>query len=394
MNQSDTKLVHRFWFPNEQAAIQVVDALNDAAVACRDERKSRRAKTGSLDDVTRVTGEGIARIDVAVSDEVVQKRLPGLKCTGSVGETTRVYQSSAIPWGVPVLGESVAVRCAQNDRLLASASWATQFPFRTSLLTANSFLGASIAIEDVLGPLVGKGDFQLEDLAHLAASPIPEVRIAAVVNLNDQNLLARLTDDRVVNVRQAALDKLSDQTLLAKIAGGPAPSIVRLGAVRKLSDQKLLARLSTQDSDPDIRKAALRNLTDQTVLLAVVNTEKDWSVRNAALSNITDQDLLAHVATTDSDGVVRQSAVKAIHDPAILAKLATTSSEPRTRGAATEKLKDQAVLAKIVTDDADWSVRLAAINNLTDREVLAKVAENDRESRVRLAAQKRLDSTR
>jgi len=380
--------LHEFWFYDELTATRVATALNEAVSMCGDRRKASRTNMGSLDDVTRVASEAIARVASATQSARVQARFPGLTCVATQSEMSQKYQS-----GDTVHGERVTVKCDQQGRNLADGSWSTEFRFSISPLDAGSFLGAKVAGEQVLVKVLGLSGFQSDDLVDLASSPIPEVRIGAAANLSDQGLLYRLAkEDRVASVRKASLDKLIDQGLLAKLTADGSDPGVREGAARKLTDESVLTTVAAQSGDRDVRRAAVEQLKNPATLATIVTTEREWTVRMAAVNRITDQALLAKIATSDADGTVRYSALKKVTDQSLLAKFATDDQNPRIREEATAMLTNETALARIAVQDSDWLVRLAAINRVTDQAVLAKVAAEDMEERVRRVARRKLTS--
>ena len=380
--------LHEFWFYDEMSASRVATALNEAANVCGGRRKSLRTNMGPLGDVTRVASESIARLTMATQSPRVQARFPGLTCVATQSEMSQKYQS-----GGTVNGERVTIKCDQQGRTVSEGSWSTEFRFSISPLDAGSFLGAKVASEEVLVKVLSLSGFQPDDLAEMASSPIPEVRIGAAGNLSDQGLLYKLAkEDKVASVRKAALDKLIDQALLEKLTSDGTDPSVREGAARRLTNETVLGTLAAQSADRDVRRAAVEQLNDPATLASIVTREKEWTVRMAAVKNITDQALLTKIATGDADGTVRYSALKKLTDQSLLAKLATEHADPRLRDEATAMLTDQAVLARIAIQDPDWLVRLAAVNNLTDQAVLAKVAAEDIEARVRRVARQKITS--
>jgi hypothetical protein len=370
-------------------------------------------RAGDTSDVARIASESIARMNLAILEPRIRSRVLGLKCVTGTLQTRRDYSSFVGAPGFSVAGEKVTIRLDQDGSTLAEGSWSTLFPGTLYRSKAPSFLGAQVSGEDVLVKLLHLSAFSAEDLAELAHSSIPEVRIGAAANLADQALLAELatadrvpgvrkaavgnladqalvakvaTEDKYADVRKEAVGKLTNQAVLAKLATGDKDTDVRKAAAGRLTDQAPLAKLAAEDKDPGARKAAIKNLTDQSVLVRIATQDEDAGLRRSAVDNLTDQAVLAKVALEDKDWLVRLAAVKKLTDQAVLAKVATADKEYRARFAATERITDQALLGKLALEDEHWLVRLTAVGKLTDQPALGKIALEDKDSRVRKAA--------
>jgi RNA polymerase sigma factor (sigma-70 family) len=186
--------------------------------------------------------------------------------------------------------------------------------------------------------------------------------------------------------------KLTNQTDLARIAqANDLPKNFRVAAVLHLTDQALLAKLAVDDKGLGIRCDAVRRLTDQTVLAKLAFEDQDNSIRWTAVKNLADQALLIKLALEDRVMQVRQLAVenKNLTDQAVLAKIALEDKEMSPRYYAADKLTDQAVLAKIALEDKESGVRIVAVRKITDKVVLEKIAANDTDSTVRIIASQR-----
>lgn len=381
--------LHEFWFYDEAIANRIAKALTEVAKVCRGGRQSSQSQTGSLSDVTRVPSESMARIDLAAGYPPIKSRIPGLRCTSSKTEMSQKYNS-----GTTLAGEHVTITCDQGGRVLATASGSTHFPYSISSQLASSFVGAEVSGEEVFVKLLSLKEFQPEDLAELASSPIPEVRIGAAANLTDQTLLAKLAEGDILRVRQTAVRSLKDQTTLSKLAANHVDPEIRKLAVEGLSDESALAAVAIGNSNSDVRKTAVTKLSDQSTLLKVAVGDTAMDVRAAAARRITDQSALAKLATEGNIGVVREAALKDLTDQSLLEKIATGDSELSIRWAAIEKLNDQTVLFKIATGDKSALLRQVAVNHLADESILSRLAAEDSDEHVRAAAAERLKSIR
>lgn len=108
-------------------------------------------------------------------------------------------------------GEAIHVKLIANgDSLipLVEAEWTTVFPEKTRSLV---FTRAETSGTDLLTRLLQQSAFTQNDLAELANSKIPEVRLGAVANITDQALLAKVAnEDKDANVHEAAKKRLEE----------------------------------------------------------------------------------------------------------------------------------------------------------------------------------------
>lgn len=132
-------------------------------------------------------------------------------------------------------GESVFVVLSQAEKTLAEKHWSTGFTTLSDFPVR--FWPAGVHGEDLLAELLHSAVFTQDDLAQLSSSEIPEVRQAAVRNLTDQSLLAKIAlEDEVQSVRESAIGKLTDQALLARIAVEDKQYEVRYTAKQRLAE--------------------------------------------------------------------------------------------------------------------------------------------------------------
>ncbi len=237
----------------------------------------------------------------------------------------------------------------------------------------------------------------------------PDIRLAAVKNLKNQNLLISIAmKDRNEAVRKTAAAKITDsellfkmgmwikpelteqvnkQSLLTQIAQKAKDEQVRMAAVKKLTNQVILANIAMSDDDKAVRKAALarvaiksllsqigiwvdpdktEQITDQDMLKEIALEAKDADVRIAALKNIKDQDLITKIALKDKDDTVRMAAAQNITRQNLLAKIGVESKDIRLREFAVKNITSPALLGNIAREDEDIKVRILATSRLTD----------------------------
>jgi len=189
--------------------------------------------------------------------------------------------------------------------------------------------------------------------------------------------IARMDENN--EIREAAIRKLTDQAVLAEIAGADVGTIPDLGmaAMARLSDQNLLAAVAQTAKRSDVREAAVEKLSDQAILAHIVQTDQNRRVRRAAVARLIDEPRLAQVAQTDKDIEVRTVAVAKLTDPALLARFAQTGEDIHLRRTAVRKITDQFLLAKLVETEDDLTIRAAAIANLENQHPLVRQLAGD-----------------
>jgi hypothetical protein len=176
-----------------------------AISALEEDNPALERLAGDLGAFAIDAGESIARVRLALADPLVHSRLPALEFTPGVSEMSVTY-ASGVASRAPKQGESITFVVTQGRKTLAKNNWATVFPPQTK---TRDFVAAEVHGEELLAELLHNAAITGDDLAEFAASGIPEVRHAAVGNMTDRALLARIAaGDKVEKVRQAAQRRL------------------------------------------------------------------------------------------------------------------------------------------------------------------------------------------
>ncbi len=356
-----------------------VAVLTSLAVMC----PLKGQALGDLAAVTRNTGEAIERIKAAADEPRIKSRFSDLKCASEIEVVSKAYGYGPFAVQAVVKFEMATIKLSQSGVLLVEGSW-LDYPEKLVLEhLPPQPLPAHIHGEDLLTKLLRLSVFVPEDLTELARSRIPEVRAAAVANLNNRTLLAKMSvADPSYEVRAAAAGRLDDFDAPAKRT-----------ALEQMTDQASLASVAMEDEDPFRRKYALGNLTDQAMLAKVAIGGKDFSICKLSLQKITDQALLAKVAAEgghDHGWRASFNERDVSGQPGIDEIAFAEITDEKLVAAVVVKLTNQQLLARIATQHPDSRVRLAAVNRLIDPAKLAKIAKEDRDESVRKAAASRL----
>jgi hypothetical protein len=156
--------------------------------------------------------ESAARIILAIQEPRIRNRFPRivLVARGSrESEGYRPVQSLSNGYLLGKGGESVYFVLSQDRETLAKGEWSSRFPETTSDL---SYVAANVDGAVLLKELLHNPVFTQDDLAGLSSSQIPEVRVAVVLNLADQTLLARIASedpsDQVRLIARLSLDQI------------------------------------------------------------------------------------------------------------------------------------------------------------------------------------------
>ncbi len=222
------------------------------AIAAMDESNpALKRSAGDLNALTADAVESTARIKLAIHESHITNRFPKLLFRVKFGPYEQRYFSvngSGIERTMS--GEVVSFTLSQATVTLfspplANKQWGTHFPAEAKELT---FLAAQVHGEDLLAELLHNAEFTQDDLTELSLSDIPELRQAAVKNLTDQEVLAKVAiEDKIRDVRLAAVVNLTDQKSLAKVAIEAGDSDIRQSASGKVTDQALRAKIALND---------------------------------------------------------------------------------------------------------------------------------------------------
>lgn len=141
-------------------------------------------------------------------------------------------------------------------------------------------------------------------------------------------------------VRLAAVLGLTDQSILADTAKFDQDTNIRIAAVARVADQNLLVNIAKTDKDEKVRALAVEHVTNPTVLTDISKTDKVPAVRKAAMARVTDQTVLADIAKRDKYGIVGEVAVARVTDQVMLADIAENATSMRVIRKAKIKLLD------------------------------------------------------
>ncbi|MEW5734526.1 MAG: hypothetical protein AB1921_06710 [Thermodesulfobacteriota bacterium] len=198
----------------------------------------------------------------------------------------------------------------------------------------------------------------------------PEVRLAAIRDLDDQSILAEIAEsDPVFRVRLAAVGKLIGNDVLASVALKDSNTQVRLAAVARIKDQSKLCDIAANVAEERVRLAAVDAITDEGVLAHVANTNDNESIQVAAVRRITKDEALLEVAAKSTGHSSRLEAVRRMHSPALLARIAVKSASAQLRIAAAEKLGETVTNPDETTAKA-MAFPFAALKDLAEPDTL------------------------
>lgn len=361
-------------------------SVSAAAIAAMDDSNpALKREAGNLGASTDDAIVSVARIKLAIQEPRIRNRFPRIVLMARVFP---IWQGYGVYGNILARmdGEDVTFVLSQAGKTLAQKHWSTDFPgsMPESGMPGRTVLPAKVHGGDLLAELLHNAVFTPDDLAELSSSEILMVRQAAVRNLTDQALLAKIAvEDKEADARQVAVEKLTDQALLAKIAAEDTGPFVRQAAFAKLTDQALLAKIAIEGSDLFVRQAAFERLTDQAALAKVIIESPDLRHCNGGslcyadvVEKLTDQAPLATVVVEVRDADARRKAFGKLTDQAALTKVAVEAEDADIRQAAVGKLTDQALLANIAVEDGDADVRQAASAKVTDPSLRAMIAKD------------------
>jgi hypothetical protein len=169
--------------------VKAVAAMDGSNPALKGLAGDFRYKTGDL-------VESAARINLAIQEPRIRDRFPRIVLVARASKEVQGYRQAQSlhnnEYGLAMNGESVSFVLSQGRETLAKREWISRFPQTTSDL---GYVAANVDGAVLLKELLHNPVFTQDDLARLSSSQIPEVRVAVVLNLTDQALLARIASE-------------------------------------------------------------------------------------------------------------------------------------------------------------------------------------------------------
>ncbi|MBQ6503933.1 MAG: hypothetical protein IJI57_08500 [Flexilinea sp.] len=159
----------------------------------------------------------------------------------------------------------------------------------------------------------------------------PENLEAALDSLNGVKDPKKLRDAAMTallpEVRLAAVEKISDEQLLREIVVGKETNFdARKAAIQKINDEAILAEIAVQRSAYPADGEAIAKLENPQLLKEIAMSETGWE-QSKAVYKITDQAILKEIAEKGEKGDARKTAIRCMTDPDMLLDLMEGSSE-------------------------------------------------------------------
>jgi hypothetical protein len=131
----------------------------------------------------------------------------------------------------------------------------------------------------------------------------PEVRLKAVSDLDDQNILTQLAKtDKSPRVRMAAVAKVDNQEHLVSIALNGKEIDARIAAVERVESQQQLAEIIRVRKNFQLMGACFARITDGKILEAIANDpEYNRAARRIAIENFADESYLSEVSEPSAE---------------------------------------------------------------------------------------------
>jgi hypothetical protein len=168
--------------------------------------KGLRQIAGDLRSTDQSPSGAAARVILATVDPTVLKRFPAIKVEADFPWASQDYQDGVMKATLRRMDTHIVLTAEGGT--LAEESWSDTFSSRETFPTGpvRGFRTyADVDCAALLAKLFASGRFSQEDLLHLSASEIPEVRVAAVKNLLDEKALENIfAKDKCPEVWEAA----------------------------------------------------------------------------------------------------------------------------------------------------------------------------------------------
>jgi hypothetical protein len=223
-----------------------------------------------------------------------------------------------------------------------------------------------------------------------------DVRRAAVTNLTDQALLARLAvESKWLDIRITAISKVTDQVLLCQWAENAPQAAIRQAAVRRIADDRFLVQRLPTEPSVAVRAASIETLREKDSLREVALTAYHQEDREHALQR------LKQVVGYQASDVVkahealakRVKALAAETDSSKLLALALEGEFDVLRAAAAQRLSDPAALEQAAMRGRDRAVLKILLAKLEDKAMLHRIAAASDDRAMRLAAAQKAGAT-
>lgn len=164
--------------------------------------------------VTNDAGESFARIKLAIYEPRIKLQYPNLRCRAWTRLVHRRYEANQGVAPASMVGEDFTFILEQGEKHIIAKNYQAKFPAKIkSLATSHDlgFISAEVSAIPLLKDFLHLRSFTQEDLGELVYSRIPEVKIAAVLNLTDRSTLAKVaTADKDPDVCKAAENRINE----------------------------------------------------------------------------------------------------------------------------------------------------------------------------------------
>ena len=166
-------------------------------------------------------------------------------------------------------------------------------------------------------------------LEQLAVNDVQPVRLMAVANITDENVLFSIAyKDKDEHVRSEAIKRITDQKKLIKYVKDCPHGFYYAArtALEKIKDESVMRKIALKHKEESARRAAVEFISDQKTLISIAKKDSDTFVRSDAAQKITDQNVLYELSRTGPK-YAREMAIQTLTDKAILKKIVNSGDE-------------------------------------------------------------------
>lgn len=207
-----------------------------------------------------------------------------------------------------------------------------------------------------------KRSYNQEKIIDMAKNdPDWQVRLAAVENIQDENVLKGILEEELTPaVAIKAMEHINDKEFLTDICLNNPDSHLRLATINRISDESLLSK----EELSSLLEKMLLNDSDVFVLKSICDNP-----------NLDNQQVLIDVATSSNDELIKRQLVRKITDENILTNFALNDDNPYIRREAIQNpnLRNLNVICDIIRFDDEEFNRIMAIYKIPDKESLLEI---------------------
>ena len=199
-----------------------------------------------------------------------------------------------------------------------------------------------------------------------------DIDLASILKIEDENVLYSIVNHAPSSsIRRYAFDKITDANILTKLACNNREFANR--ALNKIDDNRLLLNIALYCNDPTAQRKAVKKIDDEELLLEAVQANPYNDISQYVVDHITDESCLEIIAFNNSNPFNRKAAVNKIQSQEVLIRLGEVECEEIVCTAIVRKCRDRELLEYMGLSNPCKTVRRYIGSLVDDDELLYKL---------------------